>query len=122
MVKCLVCERHVLYRVVGVFKTPKGCDDMVFALEEHSLFTGASLFSDAKWLLKSKTRFGVAYILDIKLPNMQKKTMLKTAKEIQKLINVEDMDEGFIEIYEISDVMDLIKLGREFKESASCGR
>ena len=58
---------------------------------------------------------GAVYVelIDLRLPNQQKRTVNAFAKELKKLINPEDLDEGFIEIHEVSDVVELINYKEE---------
>ena len=102
MPRCLACEIHVLFRVVLRFSK-----DAV-KRDEH-----------LKALINLPKRFSVAFsrlddvsvvalVIDAKLPNMQKKTIQGVVNTIKVLIKGDDLEEGFIEVHECSDIIDLL--------------
>lgn len=112
--RCLSCEIHVVYRIVLRFTK-----EAVIAGRQFKLLTS---FVDKGGLINwtmpkfTKGKNGRTYmsdavatiLMDVQLPNQQKRTVKAFAESYKKLINADDIDEGFIEIHEVSDVVELI--------------
>lgn len=103
MKDCLICEKHALFRVVLHF-TKK-------AINENQNQETCNKF---RTKFRSQTNINSPHghgtytiIIDTEVPNMQKKTTDKIAKTIKELINPENLEEGFIEIHEVSNIIDL---------------
>lgn len=118
--RCLSCERHVLFRVVlGFTRDAIIKQRHIPVLEKFKDIHGSSITFETPELTQRSMKGGVAtIIIDKQFPNQQKKTLIKFAKELKKLIDSEDLDEGFIEIHEVEDVVELINW--EYAKVAVC--
>lgn len=122
MTRCLSCEIHVLYRIVLRFTKEAwlaGCaaEIMKKFQDTHSAFVRweTPSFTEKRKAMKG----GVAtIIIDRLLPNQQKRTVMAFANGFKKDIDPEDIDEGFIEIHTLSDVVELINW--EIMEEPKC--
>lgn len=110
MTRCLACEIHVIYRIVLRFTKEaweKRAGDLLRKLQTD----GYVRFEKGN----------VAVILiDKQLPNQQKRTVKAIAEAYRKMINAEDLDEGFIEIHEANDVLELIDWEIYQKDVLTC--
>lgn len=110
MVECLSCQIHVLYRIVVRFtREAVIAQRHVPILEKFKDTHSAYINWETPELTKRSMKGGVATIIvDRQLPNQQKRTVKAFAEGFGKEFNPDDLDEGFIEIHEVSDVLELI--------------
>lgn len=117
MPRCLACEIHVLFRVVLRFSKDAVKRDehlkTLINLPKWFSVRGMPAFSrfddtfKITWL-GTKYHTVVTLVIDAKLPNVQKKTIQGVVNTIKGLINGDDLEEGFIEVHECSDIIDLL--------------
>jgi hypothetical protein len=86
-----------------------------------SEFNRVSIFSERPELTKKGMK-GAIYeiIIDEQIDNLQKRTMMSVAKTVKKLINSEDLEEGFIEVHDCYEVVDLVKVNTRAKSIYVC--
>lgn len=118
--RCLSCERHVLFRVVlGFTRDAIIKQRHIPVLEKFKDIHGSSITFETPELTQRSMKGGVAtIIIDKQFPNQQKKTLTKFAKDLKKMVNPDDLDEGFIEIHEVEEVVELINW--EYAKVAVC--
>lgn len=109
MTRCLSCEIHAVYRVVLRF-TKEAIVSGTYTKPMQEIKKKFGFNNINVDFQNDNNRFPAIAIMliDVKMPNSQKRTVTKTAKEIKSLIDSEMLEEGFIEIHEVSDVVQLI--------------
>lgn len=111
--RCLSCEIHVLFRLVMRFSPEVIKSNQYVAVVEriNDLFGRNNVHVDFQ---NERNRYPAIAIVtvDVKMPNQQKRAVLKVAKTIKAVVLrnlMEDgLEEGFIEVHEVSDVVELI--------------
>lgn len=121
--RCLSCEIHVLYRVVLRFSR-----EAVLAMRHTKTLekladvnsyrrcgitpatrVDVALVSQEVPLLSPRSMKGAVYIfiVDKHMPDATRRSVKRFGKHIAGLIDCDDLDEGFIEINEYSDTIQL---------------
>lgn len=111
--RCLSCERHTLFRIVIRFSREAVVAQRHVPVLKYLEKLGGDIGWEVPELKPRSMKGGVAFIIvDKELPNLQKRTMLKVAKEykrtIKELTGDEDIEEGFIQIFREDDAVELI--------------
>lgn len=125
--RCLACEIHLICRVVLRFnreavlagRNAKTLNKIEKAYTQWSpqlrnTRVNFAVLEAETPHLTTKSTTGAVYVLiiDKHLPNAQKRTIDHFVKGIRELIDGDDLDEGFIEVNEVSDVVDLLNLAK----------
>lgn len=107
--RCLSCEIHAVYRVALRF-TKEAIVSGIYTNPMQEIKKKFGFNNINVDFQNDNNRFPAIAIMliDVKMPNSQKRTVTKTAKEIKSLIDSDMLEEGFIEIHEVSDVVQLI--------------
>lgn len=111
--RCLACELHLIVRVAMRFnKEAVVAGRHVVTLDKLVELLGKRHIN-VDWETPEMTprsmKGGIANIvIDVIVPDMKKKTVKATVNSVIKLIDGNDLDEGFVEVYESSDIIDLL--------------
>lgn len=108
--RCLSCEIHVIYRIVLQFtREAIVAERHLPVLEKFKDIHSASITFETPELRPRSMKGAVAtIIIDRLLPNQKKRTIRAFADGFKKIINADDLDEGFIEIFEPTDMVELL--------------
>lgn len=115
--RCLACEIHLLVRIAMRFTKE------AISAGRHTTPISAMVQKYGKRNVhvdfeNENNRFPaiVTMIVDVQVPNSQKRTTRKVVKEIKSLIDGKDLEEGFIETHEASEVFDLLPMEEDMKK------
>lgn len=108
--RCLSCEIHVIYRIVLQFSREAIIAQRHLPVLEKFRYTHSGTVNfETPELTKRGMKGGVAtIIIDRLLPDQKKRTINAFADAFKNEVNADDLDEGFIEIHEPTDMVELL--------------
>lgn len=116
MTRCLVCEIHLLLRIAMRFtkEAIKGERYLKPVNAFVEKYGKRNVHVDYE---NERNRFPaiVTMIVDIQLDDSQKRTVHRVVKEAKKLIDGDLLEEGFIEVTDVAEVVDLLPMEKDMK-------